>query len=145
MASLTEMAIPRVRSSKAMKVAVLGSGNWGCAIAKIIARNCQRRAEFQKNVPMWVHEELIGESQRKLTEIINQDHENVKYLPGVELPHNLRLRRTPGLFSFRVATDELKSRASLRLLGTPNQMRGQRCRMRTSWFSCSRISSSLPC
>ncbi|CAJ1453511.1 unnamed protein product [Effrenium voratum] len=48
-ASLTEMAIPRVRSSKAMKVA------------------------FQKNVPMWVHE----------------DHENVKYLPGVELPHNL--------------------------------------------------------
>ena len=28
---------------------------------------------------------------RKLTDIINEEHENVKYLPGVELPHNLRL------------------------------------------------------
>ena len=85
--SLTEMAIPRVRSSKALKVAILGSGNWGCAIAKIIARNCQRRAEFQKSVEMWVHEEEVD--GRKLTEIINSDHENVKYLQGVELPHNL--------------------------------------------------------
>eukprot|EP00435_Cladocopium_sp_Y103_P050596 s344_g15.t1 len=96
--SLTEMAIPRVRSSRALKdgsgstkqgpgVAILGSGNWGCAIAKIIARNCQRRADFQKRVEMWVHEEEVD--GRKLTEIINSDHENVKYLPGVALPPNL--------------------------------------------------------
>lgn len=85
--SLTEMAIPRVRSSRAIKVAILGSGNWGCAIAKIIARNCQRRADFQKRVEMWVHEEEV--EGRKLTEIINSDHENVKYLPGVALPPNL--------------------------------------------------------
>ena len=26
---------------------------------------------------------------RKLTEIINQDHENKKYLPGVQLPENV--------------------------------------------------------
>lgn len=26
---------------------------------------------------------------RKLTEIINTDHENVKYLPGVKLPENI--------------------------------------------------------
>ena len=38
-------------------MAVLGSGNWGCAIAKIIARNALRRTEFQKDVAMWVHEE----------------------------------------------------------------------------------------
>jgi len=34
-----------------------------------------------------VHEEMV--EGRKLTDIINEDHENVKYLPGVELPHNL--------------------------------------------------------
>ena len=28
---------------------------------------------------------------RKLTDIINEDHQNVRYLPGVELPHNLPL------------------------------------------------------
>ncbi|CBZ49627.1 cbr-GPDH-1 protein, related [Neospora caninum Liverpool] len=38
-------------------------------------------------VRMWVFEEMIeGE---KLTDIINQRHENVKYLPGHKLPENL--------------------------------------------------------
>lgn len=36
---------------------------------------------------MWVFEEQI--EGRKLTEIINTDHENVKYLPGVKLPANV--------------------------------------------------------
>jgi glycerol-3-phosphate dehydrogenase (NAD+) len=36
---------------------------------------------------MWVFEEDIG--GRKLTEIINTQHENVKYLPGHKLPHNV--------------------------------------------------------
>ena len=36
---------------------------------------------------MWVYEEMI--EGRKLTEIINEDHENVKYLPGVKLPENV--------------------------------------------------------
>ena len=36
---------------------------------------------------MWVFEEKInGEN---LTQIINQRHENIKYLPGVKLPNNL--------------------------------------------------------
>lgn len=36
---------------------------------------------------MWVFEELIdGE---KLTEIINTKHQNVKYLPGIDLPTNV--------------------------------------------------------
>jgi glycerol-3-phosphate dehydrogenase (NAD+) len=33
---------------------------------------------------MWVYEELVD--GRKLTEIINTDHQNPKYLPGVHLP-----------------------------------------------------------
>ena len=36
---------------------------------------------------MYVYEEMIN--GRKLTEIINQDHENVKYLPGHKLPTNV--------------------------------------------------------
>lgn len=36
---------------------------------------------------MWVFEEDIG--GRKLTEIINTQHENVKYLPGHKLPPNV--------------------------------------------------------
>ena len=39
------------------------------------------------SVKMWVYEEMI--EGRKLTEIINEDHENVKYLPGVKLPENV--------------------------------------------------------
>ena len=36
---------------------------------------------------MWVFEEEVN--GRKLTEIINTDHENVKYLPGRQLPENI--------------------------------------------------------
>jgi len=42
---------------------------------------------FQRDVTMWVFEEEVG--GRKLSEIINQDHENVKYLPGRSLPENI--------------------------------------------------------
>lgn len=70
------------------KVTVVGSGNWGCTIAKVIAENTvERPRQFQRDVNMWVYEELIeGE---KLTEIINTRHENVKYLPGIKLPVNV--------------------------------------------------------
>ena len=36
---------------------------------------------------MWVFEEMV--EGRKLTEIINTEHENVKYLPGRPLPPNI--------------------------------------------------------
>lgn len=36
---------------------------------------------------MWVFEEMVN--GRKLTEIINTEHENVKYLPGHKLPSNV--------------------------------------------------------
>ncbi|KFQ74897.1 Glycerol-3-phosphate dehydrogenase 1-like, partial [Phoenicopterus ruber ruber] len=36
---------------------------------------------------MWVFEENIN--GRKLTDIINNEHENVKYLPGYKLPDNV--------------------------------------------------------
>jgi glycerol-3-phosphate dehydrogenase (NAD+) len=38
---------------------------------------------------MWVYEETLGE--RKLTDLINEKHENVKYLPGVSIPESIWL------------------------------------------------------
>lgn len=71
------------------KIAVIGSGNWGTTIAKILAENAAVRPHlFKHHVDMWVYEEKVD--GRNLTEIINTDHENVRYLPGVQLPANLR-------------------------------------------------------
>ncbi|XP_005807608.1 glycerol-3-phosphate dehydrogenase [NAD(+)], cytoplasmic [Xiphophorus maculatus] len=69
------------------KVCVIGSGNWGSAIAKIIGANAAKYDKFDSIVNMWVFEEVVN--GRKLSEIINTDHENVKYLPGHKLPHNV--------------------------------------------------------
>merc|ERR1711997_662880 len=70
------------------KVCIVGSGNWGSAIARLVGYNAARLPDrFQKEVAMWVFEEEVN--GRKLTEIINTDHENVKYLPGRSLPENV--------------------------------------------------------
>ena len=42
---------------------------------------------YDKEVLMWVYEEMID--GKKLSEIINEKHENVKYLPGTILPDNI--------------------------------------------------------
>ncbi|CAL1528337.1 unnamed protein product [Lymnaea stagnalis] len=70
------------------KICVVGSGNWGSAIAKIVGNNALALpAQFDSEVKMWVFEEIIeGE---KLTEIINTRHENVKYLKGIKLPEKV--------------------------------------------------------
>ncbi|VBB30714.1 unnamed protein product [Acanthocheilonema viteae] len=65
-----------------------GSGSWGSTIALIIGRNAEKyRNDFDPKIRMWVHEEVINE--KKLTEIINTQHENVKYLPGKKLSPNV--------------------------------------------------------
>ncbi|GAB0201449.1 glycerol-3-phosphate dehydrogenase, cytoplasmic [Grus japonensis] len=69
------------------KVCIVGSGNWGSAIAKIAGSNAARLSTFENQVNMWVLEEEVG--GRRLTEIINTEHENVKYLPGHKLPPNV--------------------------------------------------------
>jgi len=42
---------------------------------------------FQEEVQMYVYEEVV--EGKKLTEIINTEHENVKYLKGFKLPENI--------------------------------------------------------
>lgn len=59
----------------------------GSAIAKIVGRNVTRFDYFDQTVKMYVFEEQVN--GRNLSEIINTDHENVKYLPGHKLPANV--------------------------------------------------------
>nr|POE51537.1 serine/threonine-protein kinase atg1 [Quercus suber] len=87
------------------RVCIVGSGNWGTTIAKVVAENTKAHPDlFEEEVQMWVFEETyqIPQSSKhyksqskwsaqpqKLTALINGLHENVKYLPDIQLPHNL--------------------------------------------------------
>uniref|UniRef100_A0A672GK77 Glycerol-3-phosphate dehydrogenase [NAD(+)] n=1 Tax=Salarias fasciatus TaxID=181472 RepID=A0A672GK77_SALFA len=68
-------------------ICIVGSGNWGSAVARIVGRNVQLLQRFAPMVKMWVKEEHVD--CRKLTDIINTEHENIKYLPGYKLPENV--------------------------------------------------------
>jgi len=47
-------------SATKQKVAIIGSGNWGSAIAKIAGLNVQRHSHtFEREVRMFVHEEQV--------------------------------------------------------------------------------------
>ena len=92
----TNMSNPQNSDDQPDKVCIIGSGNWGSAIATIVGRNCERLSFYETRVNMWVFEEMVqvnsqdSESpKRKLTEVINETHENVKYLPGIQLPTNV--------------------------------------------------------
>merc|ERR1740138_1802523 len=86
-ASASATSLLNLRGGAKEKVTIVGSGNWGSAIAKIIGRNVLDRDEFDDEVKMWVYEEQVD--GKNLTEIINTEHENVKYLPGVKFTDNV--------------------------------------------------------
>eukprot|EP00441_Pelagodinium_beii_P038976 CAMPEP_0197647344 /NCGR_PEP_ID=MMETSP1338-20131121/24989_1 /TAXON_ID=43686 ORGANISM="Pelagodinium beii, Strain RCC1491" /NCGR_SAMPLE_ID=MMETSP1338 /ASSEMBLY_ACC=CAM_ASM_000754 /LENGTH=366 /DNA_ID=CAMNT_0043221117 /DNA_START=56 /DNA_END=1156 /DNA_ORIENTATION=+ len=69
-------------------VCVVGSGNWGMAIATIIAGNTARHPDFEDNLTVWMFDEEVQHKgvKRKLSELFNETKENVKYLPGITLP-----------------------------------------------------------
>jgi len=71
-------------------VCLIGSGNWGSAIARIVGANVARLgpSRFAPTVNMYVYEETLPDG-RKLTDVINATRENVKYLPGKALPPNV--------------------------------------------------------
>jgi glycerol-3-phosphate dehydrogenase (NAD+) len=79
-----------------LTVCIIGSGNWGSTAAKIIGENIlegEASRFVYDEVRMWVFEEDVKQadgSVRKLSEVINTDHENVKYLPGIRLPANVK-------------------------------------------------------
>jgi len=59
-----------------MKVAVLGAGSWGTALAALLARNGHRTTVWGRNAGQ--------------VDAINTLHENTRYLPGIVLPASLQ-------------------------------------------------------
>ncbi|KAI9756486.1 MAG: Glycerol-3-phosphate dehydrogenase [NAD(+)] [Chaenotheca gracillima] len=120
--------------TKKHKVTVVGSGNWGSVIAKIVAENAKSRPDlFEPEVRMWVYEETVtiphesklydpsselSSKPQKLTELINHFHENVKYLPNIPLPHNVLA--TPSL------TDSVHD-STILIFNLPHQFIGGIC------------------
>lgn len=69
------------------KVAVIGNGSWGTAVARIIANNVVTTSNFDPEVLLFVHDEMY--QNQKLSEYINELRLNPIYLPGVKLPENI--------------------------------------------------------
>jgi len=68
----------------AEKIAVIGAGSFGTSMAyKLSSQNPEAE------VALWAFEELAPDG-RNLTEVINADHVNSKYLPNVTLPATVR-------------------------------------------------------
>jgi len=55
------------KKSHKEKVAVIGSGNWGSVVARIIGQNVLKRNDvFEEEVKMWVHEEHLSASHHEI-------------------------------------------------------------------------------
>src|SRR3954451_6985700 len=63
-----------------MRVAVIGAGSWGTAVAAMTCRNC---------------ETVLWARRKELADEIGTDHQSRRYLPGVMLPKSLEA--TPSL------------------------------------------------
>lgn len=82
------------------KIAMIGAGSWGTAVAKNIAES-----KPHLTVIMWAYEKSVASS-------INAVHENSEFLPGVKLPANV------------IATNSLKDAvdgADVVILSTPSK------------------------
>lgn len=61
--------------SQPVRVAVLGAGSWGTALAALASRQC--------DTVLWARNAAISQA-------VNHTHSNARYLPGIELPASLR-------------------------------------------------------
>ncbi|XP_071151888.1 glycerol-3-phosphate dehydrogenase [NAD(+)], cytoplasmic-like [Mytilus edulis] len=114
-------------------VCIVGSGNWGSAIAKILGKNAKERSDqFETCVKMWMYEEMVD--GRKLTDIVNTEHENVKYLPGVKIPENVVA--IPDLIK---ASED----ADILIFVLPHQFVGKTCEQMKGKIKSSAIAVSL--
>jgi len=120
--------------SRKHKVCVVGSGNWGTTIAKVVAENTKEHGDiFEEEVKMWVHEEeyqipktsphydansVLCKHPQKLSELINHLHENPKYLPNIALPRTVRA--VPDI------TEAVKD-ATILIFNMPHQFIGKIC------------------
>ncbi|KAI9714307.1 MAG: glycerol-3-phosphate dehydrogenase [Bogoriella megaspora] len=112
------------------KITVVG----GSAIAKIVSENAKANPDiFETEVQMWVYEEEVTvpkdskhykadsplcQGPQKLTKLINELHENIKYLPNIALPTNLIAN--PSL-------EEAAKEATILIFNLPHQFIGRVC------------------
>ncbi|BGP18585.1 hypothetical protein JCM10213_002127 [Rhodosporidiobolus nylandii] len=73
---------------KLQKICCIGSGSWGTALARLAAQNAGEKDGFDEEVRFWVRQREIP-GKGLLTDIINETHENARYLPEMKLPDNL--------------------------------------------------------
>ncbi|RZA30828.1 MAG: NAD(P)-dependent glycerol-3-phosphate dehydrogenase [Lysobacteraceae bacterium] len=62
--------------TESLKIAVLGAGSWGTALAALMARHG--------------HEVVLWGRDAKVAAAMDAQHENPRYLPGIALPEGLR-------------------------------------------------------
>jgi glycerol-3-phosphate dehydrogenase (NAD(P)+) len=67
--------------TRTTRAAVMGSGSWGTAFAKVLA-------DAGTDVVMWAR-------RPELAAAVREQHENPDYLPGIALPHNLSATDDP--------------------------------------------------
>eukprot|EP00457_Paulinella_chromatophora_P007157 gb/GEZN01007178.1/.p1 GENE.gb/GEZN01007178.1/~~gb/GEZN01007178.1/.p1 ORF type:complete len:363 (+),score=63.17 gb/GEZN01007178.1/:139-1227(+) len=79
------------RKHSPQKIAVIGSGNWGSVAARLVAQNACILEDFDTEINMWVYPEKVTHKgkEEQLVNVINSEHENVKYLPGIKLGDNV--------------------------------------------------------
>lgn len=63
-------------SDPTQKIAVLGAGSWGTALAALVARHG--------------HPTVLWGRDAAMVDAIDRTHENPRYLPGIALPDSLR-------------------------------------------------------
>ncbi|MCX6401563.1 MAG: NAD(P)-dependent glycerol-3-phosphate dehydrogenase [Propionibacteriales bacterium] len=80
------------------KVAVLGAGSWGTAFSIVLA-------DAGNDVSIWARREEVSAA-------INEGHENVDYLPGIELPRTITSTHDP---------EEALAGADIVVLAVPSQ------------------------
>ena len=72
------------------KICIVGSGNWGTSIARIVGTNVLAHPKvFNARVDMWVFDEMVGSPPESLVQVINKTNINVKSLPGFSIPSNV--------------------------------------------------------
>ena len=71
------------------KVAVIGSGNFGSTMARRLALNLEEQyPHHTMEIKMFVYQEVVD--GKLLTDIINHERVNTKYLPNVILPKAIK-------------------------------------------------------
>ncbi|RBC27703.1 glycerol-3-phosphate dehydrogenase, partial [Xanthomonas oryzae pv. oryzae] len=63
-------------SDSTHKIAVIGAGSWGTALAALLARHG--------------HPTVLWGRDAAMVDTIDRTHENARYLPGIALPDSLR-------------------------------------------------------